>query len=220
VISAGAFADSGGFAELAARQADLSAAASVAGLVARLRSRVVDVSERNRVYRLLILEAQRGGSAGRLARDVAWLGLWPALDRIWRQRVMAGDDPNEAASDVSATALELILTARLDQIEHVAATLVWNAERRLGEARFRRRREDAAVRELERRARGIEPNEEPVATMGLIGREARLVELVIVHGCRPRDLGCAAGVSRKTIERRLARGLRELRMQLVEENVK
>lgn len=99
-------------------------------LLAYLNQPGGDLNEKDAIYAALVDVVQAGGEDVELATTLLWLGLWPALDGIYRrrQRDFFGE-PDALLSEIGARFTVAIHRADLNRIHRVAATLVRNTER-------------------------------------------------------------------------------------------
>jgi DNA-directed RNA polymerase specialized sigma24 family protein len=98
-------------------------------LVEFLANRNSDPDERDAIYRRVVAAAQVGSQ---LAIAVVWLGLWAALDGIYRRNCRRyRDAAEELVSDLAASFMAAVHAVQLEHIERLAPTLVMNTERRL-----------------------------------------------------------------------------------------
>ena len=91
-----------------------------------------DLDEKDAIYAALVAAVQAGGEDAELAAALVWLGLWPALDRIYRRRLkhyLDTREPEALVSEIGAKFSAVLHKADLSQINRVAATLVRNTER-------------------------------------------------------------------------------------------
>lgn len=116
-----------------------SAEALLAYLVgndAKLDDRGLD--DKDQIYAALVRTVQIRAPAARVAADLAWCGLWPGLDRIYRRRLRRfNDDPDELTQAIWLAFTELVNRLDLAQVRRVAATLVRSTERDVLTARRR-----------------------------------------------------------------------------------
>jgi RNA polymerase sigma-70 factor (ECF subfamily) len=97
-----------------------------------------DLDEKDAIYGFLVEAAQARGDDAELAVALVWLGLWPALDGIYRRRQRDFfRRPERLVSEIGARFCAAIYGADLGRIRRVAATLVRNVERDVREERKR-----------------------------------------------------------------------------------
>jgi RNA polymerase sigma-70 factor (ECF subfamily) len=103
--------------------------------------------DKDQLYAALVRLIQGGGSNGKLAGDITWLGLMPGLHAIFKWRLQFhGPDPERAAcaalSEISDHFAQAVLRANTGRINRVAATLVMNTRRRVITASLRAKAEN------------------------------------------------------------------------------
>lgn len=99
-------------------------------LLAWFRDQSGDLDAKDAAYReLLQLDPSRDLATRVLARDVAWLGLWPALDRFVRRDVRSGLDVDVAANEYTVAFLTVVKRFDTTRVQRVAATVVLNTAR-------------------------------------------------------------------------------------------
>lgn len=126
------------FEKARAERVDLQRFADAVSLLDFLNSKTGDLDEKDRILAALIKMAQSGGSGSDLATSLLWLGLWPALDAIYRRRLYAFiSRPEELVSEIGIIFTTTIQHSDLSRIHRVAATLVRNVERDVKEGRRR-----------------------------------------------------------------------------------
>src|SRR5450759_1663646 len=105
---------------------------SPSALVAHLTSPGGDLGEKDRIYGVLVAAVQRRVDWAEVATTIIWLGLWPALDAIYRRKLRffsrSADELVSALCEHFAAATG---SADLARIRRLAATLTMNTERRL-----------------------------------------------------------------------------------------
>jgi len=123
------------FNEIRARQRSLQRFSDAGQLITFLNAGDGDLDEKDAIHAALVEAAQEGGTDAETAITLIWLGLWPALDAIYRrrQRDFFGE-PEALVSEIGAKLSATIQRADLDRIHRVAATLVRNVERDVREA--------------------------------------------------------------------------------------
>jgi len=153
-------------------------------LRAYLNSAGGDLDEKDRIYRVLVELVQVRGPAERFATAMAWLGLWPGLDRIyWRRIREFAADPGALVSEVGSRFTVALYGLDLRRVQRIAATLVLNVERDIRDARKR------AWAEEKRRADLPQERDEDVDDAETTGdrREALVSPLLRTRGIS--DLG-------------------------------
>lgn len=137
------------FEKAKAERADLRRFADAVSLLDFLNSKTGDLDEKDRILAALIEMAQSDASGSDLATALLWLGLWPALDAIYRRRLYAFiARPEELVSEIGIIFTSTIRQADLSRINRVAATLVRNVERDVKEGRRRAWADEARFVEL------------------------------------------------------------------------
>ncbi|MCA9560274.1 MAG: hypothetical protein KC583_17115, partial [Myxococcales bacterium] len=132
-------------------------------LLAYLNHAGGDLDEKDAIYGSLVQAAQSRGDDAELAVALVWLGLWPALDGVYRrrQRDFFGE-PERLVSEVGARFTAAIHDADLSRVRRVAATLVRNVDRDVREALKRQWAEDK-VRVPLPEDRGDDPDDDEAA---------------------------------------------------------
>ncbi|HXT99650.1 MAG TPA: hypothetical protein VN903_01570 [Polyangia bacterium] len=127
------------FAELQGRSPALAPFSGPVAVADFLVNRRNGIARRDRVLRCLV-EETRGGRAKRTALAIVLLGLWPALDAIFRKRSHLFQ---REAHDIEMEIIEHLIAQvqRIDlaRVACLAATLVRNTERDVVDARVRER---------------------------------------------------------------------------------
>jgi hypothetical protein len=125
------------FEELQGRSPPLAPFSGPAAVAAFLVARGNGLARRDRVLRCLV-EETRGGTAKRTALALVLLGLWPALDAIFRKRSHLFQ---REAHDIELEIIEHLIAQvhRIDlaRVACLAATLVRNTDREVVDARLR-----------------------------------------------------------------------------------
>lgn len=128
----------GSFKKAKRERSDLQRFNDPVSLLDFLNSKQGDLDEKDRILAALIEMVQFGGADSDLATALLWLGLWPALDAIYRRRLyLFLHDPAELVSEIGFLFSRTIKHSDLSRINRVAATLVRNVERDLKEGRRR-----------------------------------------------------------------------------------
>ena len=108
--------------------------ADTGALLAHLHASGGDLDDKDRIYAVLIELVQAGGDQ-ELATALLWLGLWPGLDAVYRRRLRHFlDQPHALVSEVGARFSGVIHNTDLCRVRRVAATLVRNVDRDIGDA--------------------------------------------------------------------------------------
>jgi RNA polymerase sigma-70 factor (ECF subfamily) len=123
------------FEEMKTRRMPLRRFADAGALLACLNTAGGDLDEKDGIYAALVEAKQARGDGADLAAALLWLGLWPALDAIYRrrQRDFFGE-PEALVSEIGARFTAVVHGADLGRIRRLAATLVRNVERDVREA--------------------------------------------------------------------------------------
>jgi RNA polymerase sigma-70 factor (ECF subfamily) len=107
-------------------------------LVDYLTDRGGDLDTKDRIYALFVELAQTRGRVAPLSTALLFLGLWPALDGIFRRNLRHHlDDPGELVSGIWDRFTSAVHRADLRRIHRVAATLTRNTERAIRDGRRR-----------------------------------------------------------------------------------
>lgn len=138
VRSVGTLGAKSQFEELKKGWKSLARFSDAEALLAYLNIPAGDLDEKDAVYAALVQVVQGRRDDAGLAAAVIWLGLWPALDAIYRrrQRDFFGE-PEALVSELGARMTAVIHGADLRRVHRVAATLVRNVERDVREERKR-----------------------------------------------------------------------------------
>ena len=198
-------------------------------LVAYLTSPGGDLDEKDRIYGVLVSAVQRDAAWSELATSIVWLGLWPALDAIYRRKLRHfARNPDELVSALSARFAAAVGRAELTRIRRLAATLTMNTERDVvqelrqkwkDEARRAdlpdddRLAEEREVESVFRTEGGTEAQEIAALRARLtpiVGRDVDLV-LAVVLGESQRDAGTRLGLSYDVARKRYQRALDRIR---------
>lgn len=128
------------FGKLRASAAELVRFQEPTELVGFLKTRDgggAELDEKDAIYGALVRAFQSGDHRA-IASTLIWLGLWPALDGIYRRRLkMFLRAPEELVSELGYQFTSAVARADLRRIRRVAATLVQNTERLVIDARER-----------------------------------------------------------------------------------
>jgi RNA polymerase sigma-70 factor (ECF subfamily) len=112
--------------------------------VAYLTEKGGDLDEKDAIYATLVTAVQSAPSWADLAQALLWLGLWPGLDAVYRRRLRHFlENPEHLVGDVSSVFTTLIRRIDLGGVRRLAATLVRNVDRDVGEQLRRRWADDA-----------------------------------------------------------------------------
>lgn len=108
-----------------------------------------DLDAKDRIYAALVGSAQAPGETAELATALLWLGLWPALDAIYRRQLRHfTKEPEALVSEIGARFTRVIHRADLGRVRRVAATLTRNVERDVRDGLKRAWADDAARADL------------------------------------------------------------------------
>ncbi|AKF85052.1 hypothetical protein MFUL124B02_08675 [Myxococcus fulvus 124B02] len=214
------------------RRPALSGFVTPSALVAYLSSRDEEAGSRNDVFVTLVSMVQ-AGDEGALASAMLWLGLWPALDAIYRRRRRYFETSDELTSALSFAFSALVARVDLWRTHRVAATLVLGAERDLMKALQRARTEVAQLEALHQGTVGLKPWAEPPAAsalglsvrltleseeealrewlLPLAGGDTELVVSVLLREESHSEVGERLGLAPEVARKRFQRALRRLR---------
>lgn len=221
------------FNEARQRKRALERFADAISLLEYLTSKSGDLDEKDAIYGALIELAQARGEEADLAMTLAWLGLWPALDAIFRRRLRYfRDAPEELVSEIASCFTSQVRRAVLSRISRVAATLTRNTERDVREGR------QAAWADAARRTdlpddhefadpvpppepselglpADLDPEEEVAALRALlvpiVGDDADLVIGAAIYGDSQHELADQLGITHEAARKRFQRALARLR---------
>jgi RNA polymerase sigma-70 factor (ECF subfamily) len=228
------------FQELQRRSAVLAPFDGPRAVVDFLVDKASGLTGRDRVLRLLVEEA-KGSSARPCALALLLLGLWPALDSIFRKRShLFQAQAHDIELEIIDRFIAQVLRIDLGRVSCLAATLVRNTEREVVDARVRERTRAAKCEPVRPDiVAAPPPDDEPAApspfgvTVGeseaerlatlrrwlraAVGPDADLIVDAVIHEKRRLDLAASLGIShaaaRKRIERALDRARHALRTQ-------
>jgi hypothetical protein len=195
-------------------------------LVELLADRTIDPEERDAHYRIIVSQAQAGSQ---VAIAVIWLGLWAGLDRIFGQNYRRYEGgPDELISDLGASFMAAVHSARLERIECLAATLLMNTERRLKAGLAQRRsrmgsEEEFPAEDSRQAMSAAAPATEPAGAerdevervhewlARRIPKDADLIVATVVLGETQKAFAERQGFSHEAIRKRHQRALQSLR---------
>lgn len=183
---------------------------SPSGLVFYLTSPGGDLGEKDRVYSALVAVVQSRVDRAEVATAILWLGLWPALDAIYRRKLrFFNRSPDELVSALCEHFAAAIGSADLARIRRLAATLTMNTERRLVDDLKRRWKAEARHADLpddDRLARQREVTPEFLGACSEPQETAELrARLILIVG--PRDVDLVLAVSQGESQRAAAERL-------------
>lgn len=227
----------GSFEELQGRASPLAPFGGPAATVEFLLDKASGLSGRDRVLRSLVEEA-RGGSARRIALALLLLGLWPALDSIFRKRShLFQADAHDIELEIVDRFIAQLQRLDLARVSCLAATLVRNTDREVVDARLRERARAAkseAVTPEALAAPAATEEAPPTSLFGLsvgqseadhvaglrrwllsaVGSDADLVVEAVIHERSRLELAVSLGISHAATRKRLARALERARTAL------
>jgi hypothetical protein len=222
------------FEEFQGRSPPLASFRGPAAVAEFLVGRGNGLARRDRVLRCLV-EETRGGNAKRTALALVLLGLWPALDAIFRKR---GHLFQPEAHDIELEIIEHLIAQvqRIDlpRVSCLAATLVRNTEREVVDARLRERARAArstAVTPDAIAAPAIDDERPPASPFGLpvshseaehvaalrswlqsaIGHDADLIVEAVINQRSRLELAASLRISHAAARKRLERALERAR---------
>ena len=222
------------FNEARKRKQALARFADAISLLAYLTAKSGDLDEKDAIYAALIELVQERGGGADLAMSIAWLGLWPALDAIFRRRLRHFRAPEELVSEIASCFTSQVQRADLSRISRVAATLTRNTERDVRDGRQATWAEEARRADLpeDRELGGPVPPPE-LSELGLpadLGPEAEVAairallvpivgddtDLVIgaaIYGDSQHELADQLGITHEAARKRFQRALARLRVR-------
>jgi len=217
------------FRQAAKDHSELSRFGSPDALTAYLATKDGDLDEKDGIYAILVHAAQSRSDWSELATALLWLGLWPGLDAIYRHRLQ---DFVGRVDDL-VTDITIIFTATVRRIDlagvnRLAATLVWNVKRDVGEKLKRRWEDDARTADTEALDANlpggqpqIDDRELPVDAndfvavkqwlTGIVQGEADLVIGVVLYGFDLHELADGLGIAHDAARKRFQRAIKRMR---------
>jgi hypothetical protein len=202
---------------------------SPSALVAYLTSPSGNLDEKDRIYDALVRATQGHVAWSELATAMTWLGLWPALDAIYRRKLYRFRGASELVSTIGVCFSAAVARADLTRIRRLAATLTMNTERDLTDELKRRGKDEARrdglpeddrlveERQVELRflAEGSSEPQEIVALrtrlLPIVGRRDLDLVLAVVLGESQREAGAQLGLSHDVARKRYERALDRIR---------
>lgn len=206
---------------------------SPSALVSYLTSPSGNLDEKDEILRALVHAVQSRADWSELAMSLLWLGLWPALDHIYRRRrhlfSFEADDPVSAIGSCFTAAVQSADDLRIEQL---AATLKRNTDRRLMDELRREwnhanrekpyeddRLQDASDRAQERAGQDVPPPASEALTLAdlrarllpVVGEDADLLIAVLVQGENQREAADRLGISHAAVRKRYQRALIRVR---------
>jgi len=223
------------------RRRELEPFGHPAALVDYFADRDGDRDDKDRIYGALVELAQAQGDDATLATALLFLGLWPALDAIYRRNLRHHlDDPGELVSELWDRFTTAVQRADLSRIQRVAATLTLNTRRTLRDGRQRRwddsaRQEELpdddilADRDAARSGRGpsdlgvlpgLDPDDEVqrlrAVLVEVVGADADLVIGKVLYGVTQLEMSEQLGITHAAARKRFRRALGRLQAHLEE----
>lgn len=210
------------------RSESLNRFESPLALVGYLTSKAGNPDEKNVIYRDLVNAAQGRCVWTELATSILWLGLWPALDAIYRRKLrFLTRDPGELVSALCEHFAAAIGSADLARIRRLASTLSMNTERRLVDDLKRRWNVEARHADLPEDDRLARQREVAPALLGgrsepqdiaalrarllsIVGADVDLV-LAVSQGESQREAGERLGLTHDVARKRYQRALDRIR---------
>lgn len=190
-----------------------------------------DRDTKDTIYGVLVRAAQ--DQVARAATTLLWLGLWPALDGIYRRRLkLFPGKPEELVSELAHHFSVAIERADLSRINRVAATLVLNTERQVMDARRRQWNDDAlhedgdddesaepAMAPAELSEVGVPAGLDAQAEIAalrdwvarFVGDDADLVIGAVIYDENHRELADRLGLTHEAARKRFQRAIARLR---------
>lgn len=226
------------FEELQLRSNSLEGLASPAELAAAL-SCFGGLNERDPALWALV-EAARDPRVARLAQTLLLLGLWPALDAIFRRRFsLFKARSQELASEIVASFTLEVQRVDLRRVTCLTATLLRNTERNLVRRRCSELKRAAKFTEVTADLAAVQPPE-PIAAspFGLtvnhsdadsiaalsrwlhhaIGEDAGVVVDAVLAGMTCTQIAARLGISHAAARKRLCRALARARVAFLAES--
>jgi DNA-directed RNA polymerase specialized sigma24 family protein len=209
---------------------------SVEALLAYFANEQTDLDDKDRIYATLVRTVQSRAPCARVAGAIAWCGLWPGLDRIYRRRVRHfEDDPDELTQVIWLAFTELMNRLDLAQVRRIAATIVRSTDREVRTARRRAAGQlgpslatpiDLAA--LEERSRASETDDRSTSSLSfageladlraqlvpLVGPDANLVVAALILEIDQRALAARMGLTYAAARKRVQRAVLRIRAQL------
>lgn len=212
------------------KDASLGEFTSPASLVAYLNDPDGDLDEKDRIYDLLVGAVQSRNDRSDLAAAILWLGLWPALDRIYRRRLHRFmPEVDELVEAIGLSFTVAIGRVDLERSHRLAATLTMNTHRDVTEVLKRRGRDAGGRADLPQDDRLAEQREVAPAFLARGGAEeqeiasmrGRLLPIVgprdvdlvlaVVLGETQKEAGARQGLSHDVSRKRYERAIERIR---------
>ena len=203
-------------------------------LIAHLTTRSGDLDVKDQLYEVLIEAVQSRSDWAELATGLLWLGLWPGLDAIFRQRLRGFVELREdLVAEISFVFTTMIARIDLSGVQRVASTLVLNVEREVRECLTRRRTHEARLsditdheddlgdetsrldeRELFADAQDLRAVRDWLRS--IVGRDATLVIGAVLCGHDQGELADHLGIRPAAARKRFQRAIKRIRDHLGE----
>lgn len=227
------------FNEARRRRQELEPFEHPAALVDYFADRDGDRDDKDRIYGALVELAQAQGDDATLPTALLFLGLWPALDAIYRRNLKHHrNDPGELVSEIWDRFTTAVQRADLVRIQRVAATLTLNTRRTLRYGRQRRWDDSARQEELPDDdvlgdgstaalgpsdlglPPGLDPDEEiqrlRAVLVEVVGADADLVIGKVLYGVTQLEMSEQLGITHAAARKRFRRALGRLKAHLEE----
>ena len=227
------------FNEAKRRRPELKPFEHPAALIDYFADRDGDRDDKDRIYGALVDMARGREDDATLATALLFLGLWPALDGIYRRSLRHHlDDPGELVSEIWDRFTTAVERADLGRIHRVAATLTGNTERTVRYRRQRRWDDGARQEELPdddvlgvEIAAAVGPSDlglppgldadEEVARLravlvDVVGADADLVIGKVLYGVTQLEMSEQLGITHAAARKRFRRALERLKAHLAE----
>ena len=224
VRSVGTLAAHRQFGEIGQRDPAFQPFADPLGLLDYLAHRGGDRDEKDRIYAALVRAVQARAPYSSLASTLLMLGLWPALDSIYRQHVRRfPGDPGELVSQITGQFTEAVQRLTLGRVVRIAATLTWNTGRLVTYRCVKQDREDRNHDELpgddvlaDRSSRSECSQEESASlraalVLAIGARDADLLIATEILEETQRAFAKRVGLDEQMVRKRHQRALRKLR---------
>jgi RNA polymerase sigma-70 factor (ECF subfamily) len=221
------------FEEAKKQKQALARFADPVSLLAYLTSKAGDLDEKDAIYAALVelVQAQRDGAD--IAMSLLWLGLWPALDAIFRHRQRHFDrEPEELVSQVAERFTALVQRIDLTRVSRVASTLAWSTDRDIGDRlkiAWARAAKEGALPEDESLGEAVElsepselglpaglSTEEEIAAirawlLPIVGNDADLVIGAAIYGENQHEVADRLGITHEAARKRFQRAMARIR---------
>lgn len=194
----------------------------------------IGLDDKDQVYAALVRAVHARAPPARIAGELAWCGLWPGLDRIYRRRLRYfGDDPDELTQVIWLAFTELVNHLDLTRVQRVAATLIRSTDRDVRKARHRAASDPARPLanpvDAGERASSAEVAERSTSNLSfagelaelraqlvpLLGSDADLVIAVLVLEVEQHEAAARMGLTYVAVRKRVQRAVLRIRGQLL-----